>query len=51
MGLADQLTLLRVAAVPLVFAVYISDFGGHDCGRPASSSPRWRRTGSTGGLP
>lgn len=30
MGLADQLTLLRVAAVPLVVAVYISDFGGHD---------------------
>ena len=30
MGLADQLTLLRVAAVPLVVAVYISDFRGHD---------------------
>jgi len=30
MGLADQLTLVRVAAVPLVIALYISDFRGHD---------------------
>jgi hypothetical protein len=26
MGLADQLTLARVAAVPLVVALYVSDF-------------------------
>jgi phosphatidylglycerophosphate synthase len=37
MGLADQLTLVRVAAVPLVVAVYISDFKGHD----------WWATGQT----
>jgi CDP-diacylglycerol--glycerol-3-phosphate 3-phosphatidyltransferase len=30
MGLADQLTLARVAAVPLVVALYVADFGGHD---------------------
>jgi len=30
MGLADQLTLARVAAVPLVVGLYISDFEGHD---------------------
>jgi phosphatidylglycerophosphate synthase len=30
MGLADQLTLARVAAVPLVVAFYVSDFEGHD---------------------
>jgi CDP-diacylglycerol--glycerol-3-phosphate 3-phosphatidyltransferase len=30
MGLADQLTLARVAAVPLVVALYLSDFRGHD---------------------
>jgi phosphatidylglycerophosphate synthase len=30
MGLADQLTLARVAAVPLVVALYVSDFRGHD---------------------
>jgi CDP-diacylglycerol---glycerol-3-phosphate 3-phosphatidyltransferase len=30
MGLADQLTLARVAAVPLVVALYIADFRGHD---------------------
>jgi CDP-diacylglycerol---glycerol-3-phosphate 3-phosphatidyltransferase len=30
MGLADQLTLLRVAALPLVVALYVSDFRGHD---------------------
>jgi CDP-diacylglycerol--glycerol-3-phosphate 3-phosphatidyltransferase len=30
MGLADQLTLARVAAVPLVVALYVSDFEGHD---------------------
>ena len=30
MGLADQLTLARVAAVPLVAALYVSNFHGHD---------------------
>ena len=30
MGLADQLTLARVAAVPLVVGLYVSDFEGHD---------------------
>jgi CDP-diacylglycerol--glycerol-3-phosphate 3-phosphatidyltransferase len=30
MGLADQLTLVRVAAVPLVVALYVSLFDGHD---------------------
>ena len=30
MGLADQLTLVRVAAVPLVVGLYVSDFRGHD---------------------
>ena len=30
MGLADQLTLVRVAAVPLVVALYVADFQGHD---------------------
>jgi CDP-diacylglycerol---glycerol-3-phosphate 3-phosphatidyltransferase len=30
MGLADQLTLVRVAAVPLVVGLYVSDFEGHD---------------------
>jgi phosphatidylglycerophosphate synthase len=29
MGLADQLTLARVAAVPLVVGLYVSDFEGH----------------------
>ncbi|HKD33209.1 MAG TPA: CDP-diacylglycerol--glycerol-3-phosphate 3-phosphatidyltransferase [Gaiellaceae bacterium] len=30
MGLADQLTLVRVAAVPLVVVLYVADFDGHD---------------------
>jgi CDP-diacylglycerol---glycerol-3-phosphate 3-phosphatidyltransferase len=30
MGLADQLTLVRVAAVPLVVVLYVADFQGHD---------------------
>jgi CDP-diacylglycerol---glycerol-3-phosphate 3-phosphatidyltransferase len=30
MGLADQLTLARVAAVPLVVVLYVSHFDGHD---------------------
>jgi len=30
MGLADQLTLVRVAAVPVVVALYVSHFEGHD---------------------
>ena len=30
MGLADQLTLVRVAAVPLVVVLYVADFNGHD---------------------
>jgi CDP-diacylglycerol--glycerol-3-phosphate 3-phosphatidyltransferase len=30
MGLADQLTLARVAAVPLVAGLYVSHFEGHD---------------------
>jgi phosphatidylglycerophosphate synthase len=29
MGLADQLTLVRVAAVPLVVVLYVADFDGH----------------------
>jgi hypothetical protein len=29
MDLADQLTLVRVAAVPLVVALSVSDFRGH----------------------
>jgi CDP-diacylglycerol--glycerol-3-phosphate 3-phosphatidyltransferase len=30
MGLADQLTLVRVAAVPVVAVLYVSHFHGHD---------------------
>ena len=30
MSLADQLTLARAAAVPLVIALFVWDFGGHD---------------------
>jgi hypothetical protein len=30
MGLADQLRLARVAAVPLLVGLYTSDFEGHD---------------------
>jgi CDP-diacylglycerol--glycerol-3-phosphate 3-phosphatidyltransferase len=30
MSLADQLTLARATAVPLVIALFVWDFGGHD---------------------
>jgi hypothetical protein len=39
MSLADQLTLIRIAAVPIVVGLFAWDFPGHDWGRRRSSSP------------
>ena len=30
MGLADQLTVARMAAAPVIVALYVVDFSGHD---------------------
>jgi len=40
MGLADQLTLARAAAVPIVVGLYVWDFHGHNWWATGSSSRR-----------
>ena len=60
MGLADQLTVARAAAVPLVVVLYLWDFPGHDYWATAlfavAMATDWfdgriaRRTGSTSAL-
>ena len=47
--LADQLTVARAASVPVVVLLFALDFHGHNYWATASSSSRWRPTGSTAG--
>ena len=47
--LADQLTVLRAAAVPVVVLLYAWDFENHTTGPRRSSSSRWRTTRSMAG--
>jgi hypothetical protein len=48
-SIADQLTVARIAATPLIVLLYILDFQDHDYWATGSSPPPWPRTGSTGG--